>query len=406
VTREKQKRILQRKYRYLLPMLNERLRRCWAATEAQALGYGGLSMVCQAIGIDHKTVQVGLREMQSKTKVLASDRIRKAGGGRKKLTEKDRDLTDALDKLIEPTERGDPETPLRWTCESTTNLAAALNTKGHRVSQRTVHRMLVSQGYSLQANRKTEEGTRDHPDREAQFRYISQSVKKMQTNHQPVISVDTKKKENVGNFKNQGQEWRKKDHPRRVNLHDFVDPNLGKVIPYGVYDLSRNEGWVTVGVTDDTASFAVASIRQWWKRMGRKRYVNAKELLITADSGGSNASRSRLWKKELQQLANTLKITIHVRHFPPGTSKWNKVEHRLFSFISQNWRGKPLLSRSAVVNLIANTKTKTGLTVKAILDENDYETGVKVSDEEMESLNLVRESFHGEWNYKIKQKQK
>lgn len=381
-------------------MLNERSRRCWAATEAQAAGHGGLSLVCKAIGIDHKTVQAGLKEIQNGTNTLASDRIRKPGAGRKKLTEKDPKLADALDALVEPTERGDPESPLRWTCESTTNLAETLTIQGHPTSQRTAYRLLIAQEYSLQANRKTEEGA-DHPDRDQQFRFINESVKTMQTKNQPVISVDTKKKENLGNFKNQGQEWRKKGNPRKVNMHDFADEKLGKVIPHGVYDLSRNEGWVTVGVTHDTASFAVASIRRWWKRMGSKRYANARELLITADSGGSNANRSRLWKVELQKLADDLKMTIRVRHFPPGTSKWNKIEHRLFSFISKNWRGKPLLSRAAVVHLIANTRTKTGLNVKACLDGHRYETGRKVSDTEMEAVRLVRESFHGEWNYRI-----
>jgi hypothetical protein len=403
MTREQQIQTIKRKYQHLSPLLNERTRRLWAATEAGELGRGGLSMVCVAIGIDHKTVQAGLREIHNKETQADPARIRRKGGGRKKLTEKDLDLTQALDALVEPTAAGDPESPLRWTCESTTNIAETLTTQGHPVSRRSVGNLLHEQHYSLQGNRKSEEGS-DHPDRDAQFRFINESVKGMQTKNQPVISVDTKKKELIGNYKNNGREWRKKGNPRTVNMHDFADPELGKVIPHGIYDLSRNEGWVTVGITHDTASFAVASIRRWWKRMGSKRYPDARELMITADSGGSNANRSRLWKAELQNLADELKMTIHVRHFPPGTSKWNKIEHRLFSFISRNWRGKPLLSRASVVNLIANTKTNAGLTVLVEMDENHYETGRKVTDKEMESLNLTRESFHGEWNYRIEPK--
>jgi hypothetical protein len=400
MTREKHIQTMKKKYRHLAPLLHERTRRLWAATESEAIGYGGLGIVCEAIGIDHKTVQAGLREIRNTKESAATNRIRRPGAGRKKLTEKDPDLITALDALVEPTERGHPESPLRWTCESTTNLAEALTKHGHAVSRRSVGNLLHEQRYSLQGNRKTEEGS-DHPDRDAQFRFIHESVKEMQTKNQPVISVDTKKKELIGNFKNNGKEWRKKGNPRKVNMHDFVDLELGKVIPHGVYDLSENEGWITVGITHDTASFAVASIKRWWKRMGRKRYPAAEELTITADSGGSNASRSRLWKAELQKLADELRMTIHVRHFPPGTSKWNKIEHRLFSFISRNWRGTPLLSRAAVVNLIAHTKTNTGLTVRACVDENTYETGRKVSDEEMASLHLIRESFHGEWNYRV-----
>ena len=405
MTREQQKQeqIVEIKYQRLTSVLNERTRRCWAATEAEGLGRGGISMVCRATGIDRKTIRAGLREIRTETNVLAPDRIRKSGAGRKKLTEKDPALVNALNKLVEPTTRGDPESPLRWTTVSTPELAKTLTQRGHPVGQRTVCTLLHEQKYSLQSNRKTEEGT-DHPDRDAQFRFINESTKKMQTKNQPVISVDTKKKELVGNYRNNGQEWRPKGKPRGVNTHDFADPELGKVAPYGVYDLSRNEGWVNVGITHDTASFAIESIRRWWTRMGRKRYPKAEELMITADCGGSNAHRSRLWKVELQSLADELKLTIHVRHFPPGTSKWNKIEHRLFSFISQNWRGKPLISRAAIVNLIANTKTTTGLTVKAMLDENNYETGRKVSDEEMNTLNLSRESFHPEWNYRIEPK--
>lgn len=400
MTREEIIYMVGRKYQHLSPLLNERTRRCWAATEAHALGRGGLAIVCKAIGIDHKTVQAGLREINDEGEHLTPDRIRKSGAGRKKLVSVDTGLANALDALIAPTERGDPESSLRWTLMSTPKLAKELTAHGHPISQRSVCTLLYEQHYSLQANRKTEEGA-DHPDRDAQFRFINESVKSAQTKNQPVISVDTKKKELIGNFKNSGQEWRKKGNPRHVNMHDFADPALGKAIPHGVYDLSQNEGWVTVGIDHDTASFAVASIRRWWMHMGRKRYPNAHELLITADCGGSNAHRSRLWKRELQKFSDEMKLTVHVRHFPPGTSKWNKIEHRLFSFISRNWRGKPLLSRAIIVSLIAGTKNKAGLTVKAYLDEHHYETGKTVSDAEIALLNLIRESFHGEWNYRV-----
>jgi Rhodopirellula transposase DDE domain len=392
--------VLRRKYEHLSGELNERTRRYWAATEAEAIGYGGIVMVCEATGMDHKTVQAGLREITHQQEGAPAGRIRRPGGGRKKLTDKDPKLKDALTVLVEPTERGDPESPLRWTTKSTTNLAEELSMHGHAVSYRTVHRLLVAENYSLQSNRKTEEGA-DRPDRDAQFRFISESAKQFQTKNQPVISVDTKKKELIGNFKNAGQEWRRKGEPRPVNMHDFADKELGKVAPFGVYDVSRNEGWVNVGIDHDTASFAVESIRRWWTRMGMTRYPNAKELLITADCGGSNANRSKLWKVELQKFADEFHLAIHVRHFPPGTSKWNKIEHRLFSFISRNWRGQPLIDRTTVVNLIAHTKTNTGLTVQAVLDENLYETGKKISDAQMAALHLIRESFHPEWNYQI-----
>ncbi len=400
MTRERQTQTIKRKYLHLSPLLNERTRRLWAATEAQALGRGGLSIVCEAVGIDHKTVQAGLREIRHETEPARPERIRRAGGGRKKLTETDPALVAKLERLIEPAERGDPESPLRWTTKSTANLAEAVTRQGHPASQRTIHRLLKAQKYSLQGNRKTKEGS-DHPDRDEQFRFINNDTKKLQQKNQPAVSVDTKKKELIGNYKNNGQEWRSKGNPRKVNMHDFTDKKLGKVAPYGVYDLSKNEGWVNVGIDHDTASFAVESIRRWWTRLGRKRYPKAEELMITADCGGSNSNRSRLWKVELQKFADKTNLAIHVRHFPPGTSKWNKIEHRLFSFIARNWRGKPLLSRAAVVNLIANTKTKTGLKVKACLDENIYETGIKVSKAEMDALNITKESFHGEWNYTI-----
>lgn len=388
------------KYMHLDSLLNERTRRRWAATESQALGRGGVTLVREATGIARGTIYAGLRELDHREGALEVSRLRKFGGGRKKVTETDPGLVEVLDALIEPTTRGDPQSPLRWTSLSTTHLAEELSRQKHRVSQRTVCALLHQQGYSLQANRKTKEG-RDHPDRDAQFRAISAAVKNFQERNQPVISVDTKKKELIGNFRNPGREWRPKKTPIEVKVPDFVDPRLGKVIPYGVYDLSRNEGWVSVGVTHDTAPFAVASIKRWWRQMGTRRYPHAREILITADCGGSNGNRTRLWKLELQKLADHLQMIIHVRHFPPGTSKWNKIEHRLFSFISQNWRGRPLISRAAVVDLIAHTHTAQGLQVRAALDTTHYETGQKVPDAEMAQLRLVPDEFHGEWNYKL-----
>ena len=391
---------IREKYADLSGVLNERSRRYWAATEARAAGLGGVTIVSVATGLARNTIRAGLAELADPQHAAPAGRIRKIGGGRKRLVEQDSGLMCALNALIEPTERGDPESSLRWTTKSTTNIADELTKEGHPVSQRAVCELLHAERYSLQSNRKTEEGA-NHPDRDAQFRFIAEDVKQLQTKNQPVISVDTKKKELIGNFKNNGAEWRKTGNPRKVNTHDFMNKELGKVAPYGVYDLSRNEGWVNVGIDHDTASFAVESIRRWWTRLGTTRYPKAREMMITADCGGSNANRNRLWKVELQALADDTGLTIHVRHFPPGTSKWNKIEHRLFSFISRNWRGRPLIDRATVVNLIANTTTTAGLTVQAMLDENHYETGRKVSDQEMASLNLIRHSFHGEWNYRI-----
>jgi transposase len=398
MTRDEQVELIRHKYTPLAPLLNERTRRCWAATEAQALGYGGISRVAEALGIARGTIHAGLVEVQARETAVVPKRIRRVGGGRQKLTEKDLELEDALNRLVEPTTRGDPESPLRWTCKSTTRLAQELEKAGHPVSQRSVCTLLHAQHYSLQANRKTREGN-THPDRDAQFQYINASVKQFQRAHQPVISVDTKKKELVGNFKNPGREWQPKGAPEKVNVHDFADPQLGKVIPYGVYDLAANAGWVNVGIDHDTAEFAVESIRRWWAHMGKERYPQARKLLITADCGGSNGSRTRLWKVSLQQFADEVHMPIHICHFPPGTSKWNKVEHRLFCFITQNWRGRPLLSRATVVNLIATTTTRHGLTVRAMLDEHSYETGKKVADEELAALKLKPQPFHGEWNY-------
>jgi hypothetical protein len=316
------------------------------------------------------------------------------------LTEGDATLLEDLDRLIDPATRGDPESPLRWTCKSTYHLAEALHQQGHAISQPTVYRLLDSLGYSLQSNRKTEEGA-DHPDRDAQFQFIYRQVKRFQRHGQPVISVDTKKKENVGNFAQSGQEWEPQGQPRKVKAHDFRKKGEAKVNPYGVYDQTEDLGWVNVGISHDTSQFAVASIRGWWRKLGRERYPAAEQLLITADAGGSNGYRTRLWKVELQQLADDLSLTIRVCHFPPGTSKWNKIEHRLFSFISKNWRGRPLDSLATVVNLISNTKTQTGLSVEASLDYATYTKGIKVTKNAMEQLNLKRDKFHGEWNYSL-----
>jgi Rhodopirellula transposase DDE domain len=398
MTREEQVELIRHKYAALAPLLNERTRRCWAATEASALGYGGISLVAEALGIARGTIPAGVVEVQARGTAVVPKRIRRIGGGRQKLTEKDLELEDALNQLVEPSTRGDPESPLRWTCKSTTRLAQELRSAGHAISQRSVCSLLHAQHYSLQAQRKTREGS-THPDRDVQFQYLNASVKQFQRARQPVISVDTKKKELVGNFRNSGREWQPKRPPEQVNVHDFADPQLGKVIPYGVYDLAANEGWVNVGIDHDTAEFAVESIRRWWAHMGKARYPQAKKLLITADCGGSNGSRTRLWKVALQQFADEVQIPIHVCHFPPGTSKWNKSEHRLFCFITQNWRGRALLSRATVVNLIASTTTQQGLTVRAMLDERSYETGKQVTNDELAALKLKPKPFHGEWNY-------
>ena len=390
---------LRRKFEALLPVLDERARRHWAASEALELGWGGISAVAQATGLARDTIYVGIHELRQPPSPDGS-RLRRRGGGRKPLTTLDPQLSGALDTLVDPTTRGDPESPLRWTCKSTYRLAEELTGQGHPVSPRTVAALLQAQGYSLQANQKTREG-RSHPDRNAQFEHLNGRVRAFQRQGQPVISVDTKKKELVGDFKNGGREWQPQGEPEEVRTHDFLDQELGKAIPYGVYDIQSNEGWVSVGVDHDTAYFAAASIGRWWREMGQTRFPRARRLLITADGGGSNSSRSRLWKVALQGLADELALPLHVCHFPPGTSKWNKVEHRLFSYITQNWRGKPLVSRQAIVSLIAATTTKTGLTVRAALDTNTYETGIKVSDDELAHVRIKTHKFHGEWNYQI-----
>src|ERR1700686_1550373 len=381
------------------------MRRLVAASESKAIGYGGVSVVARATGVSRRAITEGMKELKEpkKSKVgLEEARIRRRGAGRKRTVDKDSSLLEDLDRLVDPVTRGDPESPLRWTCKSVRRLAEELQQEGHAVSYQTVAELLHALDYSLQTNQKTLEGSQ-HADRNQQFEYINRKAQRYLKQGEPVISVDTKKKELVGDFKNPGREWQPQDQPERVRVHDFEirQPENGKVAPYGVYDLGRNAGWVSVGVDHDTAEFAVESIRRWWRWMGRRSYQNAKRLLITADSGGSNGARVRLWKWELQQLADETGLEIAVCHFPPGTSKWNKIEHRLFSFISQNWRGKPLVSHQVIIDLIAATTTTKGLTVKSKLDTNIYEKGLKVSDQQMTELQLRREKFHGDWNYKL-----
>jgi Rhodopirellula transposase DDE domain len=394
---------IRRKFRLVAVELDERRRRQWAAAEARDVGWGGISLVARATGLSRPTIMAGLKdlELSAKSRLVAAARVRSPGGGRRTLTQSDPGLLEALERLIDPATRGDPMSALRWTCKSTAKLAEELTRQNHPVSDRTVAMLLKQSGYSLQANRKSREGS-SHPDRNAQFEYINRQVRAFQKRQQPVVSVDTKKKELVGEFKNPGEEWQPQGQPQPVNVHDFPDKKLGKAIPYGVYDLAGNEGWVSVGIDHDTAEFACASILRWWNEMGSARFPRATELMITADGGGSNSSRNRLWKKSLQCLADELGMTLKICHFPPGTSKWNKIEHRLFCFITKNWRGRPLTTYEVIVNLIASTTTKTGLIVRAALDPRQYETGITVSDEELEHLRLTRAKFHGEWNYSIK----
>ena len=390
---------LRGKFRGLAPVLTERSRRMWAATEARALGHGGIALVELATGVSRSTIQRGLRELEA-GELFDVSRERRPGGGRKPAQEKDATLLADLDALVEPTASGDPESPLRWTAKSVRALSKALHALGHEVSHTTVAELLHELGYSLQANQKTREGPQ-HPDRDAQFRYINDQARRFQKRAQPTISVATKKKELVGDFKNAGREWRPAGDPETVRVHDFLIPSEGKAIPYGIYDLQRNEGWVSVGIDHDTASFAVNSIRRWWKLMGRPAYPAATDLLITADAGGSNGSRLRLWKWELQKFANRTGLTIAVCHFPPGTSKWNKIEHRLFSHIAMNWRGQPLVSLATVVSLIASTRTDTGLRIRVDIDRGKYPGGLNITDAQMERIRLERHRFHGDWNYTI-----
>jgi transposase len=394
------------RYLTVSPLLDERARRLLAGSEANAIGRGGVAAVARATGLARSTVQRGVDDVRV-GKRLDRGRVRRAGAGRPPIEQRDPTLRADLEALIEPTARGDPESPLRWTTRSVRNLAAELRRQGHAISHQTVSELLHLMGYSLQANRKTLEGT-SHPDRDAQFRHISDAVQLRLSLGEPVISVDTKKKELVGPFRNGGRELRPKGDPERVLMHDFVidDADHGRVSPYGVYDLAANEAWVSVGVDHDTGTFAVESIRRWWTTMGQPLYPDATRLLVTADAGGSNGSRLRLWKLELQKLADETGLEIAVCHFPPGTSKWNKIEHRLFSAITQNWRGKPLVSHETVVNLIAATTTRTGLRVRSGLDTNDYPAGLRVSDAEMDTLYLQRDAFHGEWNYALLPRQR
>jgi len=391
------------KYGPLRRSLNERNRRLWAAAEARSLGRGGVAAVMAATGMSSATLSKALRELEAEAAgetTLPPGRVRRPGGGRKRARDKQPGLSKALAALVEPTARGDPEHPLRWTCKSTTKLAAELRKQGFRVGPRTVAKELKEQEYSLQSNRKTREGT-SHPDRDAQFAYINEQVMAFQRRGQPAISVDTKKKELVGDFKNSGREWRPQGEPEEVQVHDFRDPKSNKAIPYGVYDLTCNEGWVSVGIDHDTARFAAASIKRWWKKMGRGRHPDARELLITADCGGSNSSRTRLWKVALQELADELGLRLTVCHFPPGTSKWNKIEHRMFCHITQNWRGRPLISYAVIVQLIGNTRTTSGLKIRAELDEHVYPLKETLTAEQLAQVQLTPAPFHGEWNYTI-----
>ncbi len=388
------------RYQAIWPYLDEKGRRLWAASEAQAHGRGGLKLVHEITGMSRGVIAAGMKEL-SGISPLAEGRVRRPGAGRKSLKETDETLLAALGGLVESGTMGDPESPLLWTTQSLRTLAATLCANGHKVGHVTVGTLLAGQGYSLQGNKKTLEGA-SHPDRDAQFQFIAARAKAFQEQGQPVISVDTKKKELVGPYKNGGRTYRPKGDPVKVKTHDFMDKELGKVAPYGVYDVKNNEAWVNIGTDHDTAAFAVESIRHWWQMMGRARYPDATKLMINADSGGSNGSRVRLWKTELQRFANETGLEIHVSHFPPGTSKWNKIEHRLFSAISLNWRGQPLISHEVIINLIESTTTRTGLKVRASLDTNRYAKGIKVADAEMKALSLHPDSFHGEWNYAIK----
>jgi hypothetical protein len=394
---------IRQKFISLDPVMDERVRRQWAASESRLLSWGGVSLVARATGMSRSTIQAGIRELKEREKTgIVAARIRRVGGGGKPLVQTDPGIVKALEDLVAPETRGDPMSPLRWTLKSTSQLSKELTRRDHPVSARKVAALLKDADYSLQGNRKTREGG-NHADRDAQFQHINARVIEMQGRDQPVVSVDAKKKELVGNFKNNGKEWKPKGKPEEVRVYDFIDkaPDKGRVTPYGVYDLTANEGWVSVGTDHDTARFAAQTIGKWWREMGRVRYPNATELLINADGGGSNSSRCRLWKIALQELADGTGLVLNVCHFPPGTSKWNKIEHRMFCHVTQNWRGKPLVSHDLIVKLIGETKTSTGLRVKAALDTERYESGIKVTDKELEAVRIVRDEFHGEWNYSV-----
>lgn len=392
-------KLLSERNKILSPLLDEKSRRLLNAAESKVLGRGGIAIVSKATGVSRTTISTGLKELKSPENIDKT-RIRKIGGGRTKAVEKMPEIKVELSKLIEPALRGEPDSALLWTSKSLRKLSVELKSIGYNVSHNLVGEILNNEGFSLQANRKTDEG-KSHPDRDVQFEYIHQKVKDYQSQSQPVISVDAKKKELIGNFKNAGKEVRRKKEPEKVKVYDFPSDAEGKAIPYGVYDITQNKGWVSVGINHDTAEFAAETIKRWWKQMGILYYPKAQKLLITADGGGSNSSRSRLWKRELQKLSNEIGLIIEVCHFPPATSKWNKIEHRLFSQIAQNWRGKPLLSYEIIVSLIGSTTTTKGLDVVCELNRNSYKTGIKVTDEEFEKINLLRDEFHGEWNYKI-----
>lgn len=394
------KKTIEKKIKRMLPFLNEKQQRIYLALESESLGFGGVSIVSRASGKSRPTILLGKRELKDGIVELPQYRVRKKGGGRKKIYEKEPDIMIELDKLVDPVTRGNPMSPLRWTCKSTRQLSDALKKKSFNVSYVSVAEMLKVMGYSLQANSKTIEGG-DHPDRDKQFKYINTQTKKYLTKKHPVISVDTKKKELIGNYENAGREWEKSEQPVKVNVYDFPDKTIGKAVPYGIYDIAKNKGFVNVGKSYDTSSFAVSSIRRWWIEMGRTEYSKSKNLLITADSGGSNGSKRRLWKTELQKFCNEFELEVSVCHLPPGTSKWNKIEHRMFSAISMNWRGKPLVSLEVIVNLIAATTTKTGLKIKAVINRNAYKLGEKVHDKELAELNILHHDFHPEWNYVI-----
>jgi hypothetical protein len=400
---EREQIIEQVRKRYTLARegLDERGRRQLVAAEALVIGWGGAGLVAEATGVARATITLGLKELRGQVPMAPTGRSRRQGGGRKAIVAKDPAALTTLEQLIEPTTRGDPESPLRWTCKSTSKLAAELWARGHRVSQEWVRRMLKRQRYSLQGNAKTKEGG-DHPDRDAQFGHINATASAFLSAGDPVISVDGKKKELVGECKNPGREWAPAGQPELVNVYDFPSKELGRVTPYGVYDLAANAGWVSVGIDHDTAAFAVATIQRWWEHTGKVRYPGAQRLLLTADGGGSNASRSKLWKRELQRLADETGLAISVCHFPPGTSKWNKIEHRLFAFISQNWRARPLVSYAVILSLIAATTTRTGLTVESYLDTGSYPTGIAITDAELAALRLQKDAFHGEWNYTLR----
>lgn len=387
------------KYNALVEDLDERGRRRWAATEAESIGRGGVAAVALATGLSDRTVRNGIREIRE-GRVVPAGRQRRVGGGRKPLEDAQPDLAGALESLVEPTERGDPQSPLRWTCKSLTNLQTELRRQGHAVGRTKISEILRGLGYSLQGNRKTREG-KDHPDRDAQFVHINKRVKAYRRGGRPAISVDTKKKENLGNKANVGREYRPKGSPREVDTHDFPDKEKGKAVPYGVYDIDHNEAWVSIGISSDTGEFAVESIRRWWKELGSKRYEKPTRLLITADAGGSNGHRNRLWKLELQRLADQTGMVIEICHYPPGTSKWNKIEHRLFCHITRNWRGVPLETHQVVVNLVSSTRTNEGLEVHCWLDEGEYAKGRKITDAEMQTVKIKRNRFHGDWNYAI-----